>query len=307
MKYYHLLALGFFLGNISCSLFRGSNRYSETAYAQDIIVTGHRGEAAHFPENSIEGFLSAVKKGVDALEMDVVISADKKVVVSHEAFMAAHYILDPAGNRIPKDKERDYNLYRMSYDSIRKFDGGTKRNLKFPRKKNFKTYKPSLEEVIDSVDGLTTQTSLSPVIYMIELKSKPENYGLYQPHPKEFVDLVMQVVINMGIENRTIIKSFDPNILNMVRESYPEVSTSFLVSKKGIEKNLSRLSFTPDFYGAHHRLIKNHRFVDSVKNMNMKLIPWTVNRKTRIRKMLHYGVDGIITDYPERVLKELNR
>lgn len=307
MKYFHLLALGFFLGNISCGLFRGGNRYSETAYAQDIIVAGHRGEAAHFPENSIEGFLSAVKKGVDALELDVVISADKKVIVSHEAFMASHYMLDPRGNPIPKEKEYDYNLYRMPYDSIRKFDGGSKRNSKFPRKKKVKTYKPSLEEVIDRVDGFTAQSSHSPVIYMIELKSNPKNYGIYQPYPKEFVDLVMQVVIQKGIEKRTIIKSFDPNILNMVRESYPEVSTSFLVSKKGIEKNLSRLNFTPDYYGAHHRLIKNHRFVDSVKSMNMKLIPWTVNRKTRIRKMLSYGVDGIITDYPERVLKELNR
>lgn len=307
MKYFHLLALGFILGNISCSLFRGSNRYSETAYARNVIITGHRGEPAHFPENSIEGFLSAVKKGVDALELDVVISADQKVVVSHEAFMASHYMLDPKGDPIPKDKERNYNLYRMPYDSIRKFDGGSKRNVKFPRKKNFKTYKPSLEEVIDSVDMYTAETTRSPVIYMIELKSNPKNYLIYQPHPKEFVDLVMQVVMNRGIENRTIIKSFDPNILNVAQESYPQVTTSFLVSKKGIEKNLSRLNFTPDIYGAHHRLVKNQRFVDRVKSMNMKLIPWTVNRKTRIRKMLSYGVDGIITDYPERVLKELNR
>ncbi len=307
MKYFHLLALGFLLGNISCSLFRSSNRYSGTSHAQDVIVAGHRGEAAHFPENTIEGFLSAVEKGVDALELDVVISADKKVVVSHEAFMASHYMLDPKGNPIPKNKQLEYNLYGMPYDSIRKFDSGSKRNKKFPRKKNFKTYKPSLEEVIDRIDTFTSQTSNSSVIYMIELKSSPKNYGVYQPHPKEFADLVMQVVMNKGIENRTIIKSFDPNILNTVRQSYPEVSISFLVSKGGIEKNLARLHFTPDFYGAHHRLIKSHKFVDSVKKMNMKLIPWTVNRKTRIRKMLTYGVDGIITDYPERVLEELNR
>lgn len=307
MKYFHLVALGFLLGNISCSLFRSSNRSPGSSYPHDLIVVGHRGEAAHYPENSIEGFLSAVEKGVDALELDVVISADKKVVVSHEPFMSSHYMLDPKGNPIPKSKQLDYNLYDMPYDSIRRFDGGSKWNKKFPWKKRIKTYKPTLKEVIDSVEKHISQTSLSPIIYMIELKSNPKNYGISQPHPKEFADLVMQVVINEDIENRTIIKSFDPTILNVVRESYPEVSISFLVSKQGIKNNLSRLGFTPDFYSASHKLIKDEKFVDSIRNMDMKLISWTVNRKRKIRKMLNYGVDGIITDYPERVLKNLNR
>lgn len=308
MKFFHLLALGIFLGNISCNLFRSSsNRWTGHTSSEKPLVVGHRGEAAHFPENSIEGFLSAVAKGVDALELDVTISADQQVVVSHEPFMASHYMLDPAGKTIPKGKQHDYNLYRMSYDSIRKFDGGTKWNKKFPRQKKVSTYKPLLAEVIDSVEGFTRKNSLTPITYMIELKSSPDSYGRFQPYPQEFADLVMEVISNKKIENRTVIKSFDPNIINQVWVNYPQVAISFLVSKKGIEKNLSRLSFTPDIYSPRYKLVRNQHFVDSVKHLNMQLIPWTVNKRRHIKKMLNYGVDGIITDRPERVLKILHK
>ncbi len=307
MKIFHLLALGFFFGSISCNIFRSSNRPAGATSLNNILVVGHRGEAAHFPENSIEGFLSAVERGVDALELDVIISADQKVVVSHEAYMSSNYMLDPEGKSIPKDQQLDYNLYQMPYDSIRNFDGGSKWNKKFPRKKRFETFKPLLAEVIDSVDNFTSAKQFAPVTFMVEMKSNLANYGRYQPYPEEFADLVMQVIVEKGIEDRTIIKSFDPNLLNVLRRSYPDVPISFLVSKKGIRKNLSRLHFTPDYYSPRHKLVRNREFVDNIHNMGMRIIPWTVNRKRSIRKMLSYGVDGIITDYPDRVLKELNK
>lgn len=307
MKIFHLLALGFFFGSISCNLFRSSNRTTGAASLDNILVVGHRGEAAHYPENSIEGFLSAAAKGVDALELDVIISADKKVVVSHEAYMSSDYMLDPEGRSIPKNQQLDYNLYQMPYDSIRNFDGGSKWNKKFPRKKRMETFKPLLSEVIDSIENFTSTRHITPIIFMVEMKSNPANYGRFQPYPEEFAALVMQVITEKGIEDRTIIKSFDPNLLNVLRESYSDIPISFLVSKKGIEENLSRLHFTPDYYSPRHKLVRDRKFVDSIKNMGIRIIPWTVNRKRNIRKMLSYGVDGIITDYPERVQKELNK
>lgn len=304
MKYIHLLALGFFLGNLSCSIFRGS-RYRQSPAAA-FEVCGHRGEAGNYPENSIPGFLTAVKSGVQALEMDVVISADKKVVVSHEAFMASEYMSDPQGKPVARNLERSYNLYTMDYDSIRKFDGGSRKNRKFPKQKKIKTYKPLLEEVIDRVEGLTSSNELSPVKYMIEIKSDPQHYNHDQPEPPEFVNLVMEVVRRKGIEDRAVIKSFDPQILNILNEIYPSITVSYLVRKKGIARNLSLLNFTPDIYGPHYKLIKNTDFVDSVHTREMKLIPWTVNKKRSIKKMIRLGVDGLVTDYPERVMEILN-
>ena len=305
MKFVHLLALGFFVGNISCTLFRSGHRHAKTFVRQEVMVAGHRGEAGHFPENSIEGFLSAVRKGVDALEMDVVISADKKVVVSHEPYMASHYVLDPKGE--PISKQSEYNIYEMEYQSIRKFDAGLKYNKDFPKQKKISSYKPLLEEVIDSIENVISKEGLKSIEYMIEIKSDPQNYNYSQPEPTEFIDLVMNVILQKGIEERSIIKSFDPNILNRLHEKHPQIQTSFLVSKKGIKKNLSQLNFLPDYYSPRHKLVANKEYVDSVKSRGMKLVPWTVNRKRKIQKLLSLGVDGIITDYPERVIKQLEK
>lgn len=303
MKFIHLLALGFFVGNFSCTIFRSGYRHSKTFIKQEVLIIGHRGEAGHLPENSIEGFLSAVEKGVDALEMDVVISADKKVVVSHEPYMAASYVLDPQGRPISPKKELGYNFYEMEYETIRQFESGLKINKDFPKQKKISSYKPLLEEVIDSVENFISKNNLKPIHYMVEVKSSPRNYNHSQPEPAEFANLVMKVILQKDISGRTIIKSFDPNLLNRLHEDYPQVQTSYLVSKKGIKKNLSHLNFTPDFYSPRHKLVTNRKYVDSVKALNMKLVPWTVNRKKKMQRLLGLGVDGIITDYPERALE----
>src|SRR5687768_9204987 len=77
---------------------------STTPQKHTVEVQGHRGDRGNFPENTIPAFLSAVKKGVAVIELDVVISKDQKVVVSHETFMSAQYMSDPAGNPISKEK-----------------------------------------------------------------------------------------------------------------------------------------------------------------------------------------------------------
>lgn len=304
MIFFYLLGLILFATGFSCALFRSGNNIH---VKQEVMIIGHRGDAGNFPENSIRGFLSAVEKSVDALEMDVVISGDKKVVVSHEPFMASHFVLDPQGKSIPKKKQLEYNLYKMDYKAIREFEVGLKCNKDFPKQKKISTYKPLLEEVIDSVESFTSKTGRKPVKYLVEIKSSPENYKEFQPVPAEFARLVMTVVLEKGIQDRTIIKSLDPELLNTLHLNYPEIRVSYLVSKKGIERNLSLLDFTPDYYSPHHKLIENKNFVENIKAREMKLLTWTVNRKRTIKRMLSYGVDGIITDYPERVLKILDR
>lgn len=307
MRYIYLLALGFFLGNFSCSVFRGGSKKSQARTVGDIEVLGHRGEAGHYPENSIPGFLSAVKKGVHAIEMDVVISADEKVVVSHEPYMSSDYMTDPSGQHVPPKKERSYNLFKMDYDSIRKYDSGSKPNKAFPKQKKLKTYKPLLEEVIDSVENFTLGNDLAPVRYMIEIKSDPRNYNLFQPEPEKFAELVMEIVLRKDIQDRTIINSFDPQLLNKLHKKYPDVAVSYLVKKRGIERNLSFLDFTPEIYSAHHKMIYDRKFVDSIKSKNMKLLPWTVNKKANIKRLINLGVDGIITDYPEKAMEVLEK
>ncbi|WDF65999.1 glycerophosphodiester phosphodiesterase family protein [Flavobacterium sp. KACC 22763] len=267
-----------------------------------IEVHGHRGDRGNFPENSIPAFLSAVKKGADVVELDVVISKDQKVVVSHEPFMSSQYMSDTEGKPITKDKERSYNLYEMTYDSIRKFDGGSRGNTAFPMQQKQKTYKPLLLEVIDSVEQYIAKNNLKPVRYNIEIKSEKSDYGKRQPEPKAFTDLVMKIIKEKGVERKINIQSFDPTVLNVIHKRYPKIKIAYLVGEGSIAENLSLLDFKPEIYSPHYKLL-NQAEVDSLRLMKMRIIPWTVNEDAAIDNMILLQVDGIITDYPEKVLK----
>ncbi|WP_147676711.1 glycerophosphodiester phosphodiesterase family protein [Algibacter pacificus] len=272
-----------------------------------IQVQGHRGERGHSPENTINGFKNAISKGVDVIELDVVISKDRKVVVSHEPFMSSLYVLTPQGESISKAKEKQFNLYQMTYDSIKTFEVGLKGNVKFPQQKRIKAYKPLLAEVIDSVETFIIKHKLPAVGYNIEIKSVPHQYGKYQPQPSEMVDLVMQVLNSKTIAGHWNIQSFDPEILNEMHRKHPEVTLAFLVSKGGFKDNLKLLNFTPNIYSPNYKLIKTKAMVDSIKAKNMKLIPWTVNDSIAITEQITLGVDGIITDYPEKVIWQIQK
>ena len=282
------------------------DRVENTSEAeQKLEVQGHRGDRGSYPENTLPSFYSAVEKGVDVLELDVVISKDRKVVVSHEPFMFSRYMLDYNGDTIAKAEERNYNFFEMTYDSIRKFDAGSKGNKLFPQQQKMKSYKPLLSEMIDSVEKFIRKNNLDRIRYNIELKSGKNLYGNYQPYPEEFVNLVMDVVKAKNIETHSNIQSFDVRVLNYLHRAYPQMKTGYLVSTTGIQKNLDKLNFKPDSYNPYFGLVKSKEFVDSIKGMDMTLIPWTVNKHEDIQRMIDLKVDGLITDYPERAIEKL--
>ena len=133
-----------------------------------IQVQAHRGDRGYFPENTLPAFYSAIDKGADVIELDLVISKDKKVVVSHDTFMHSAYISWPNGNPVTKDEEKKSNLYQMKYDSIRSFDAGFRTNPAFPDQKSVKTYKPLLSEMIDSIENYIVKNNKQRIRYNIE-------------------------------------------------------------------------------------------------------------------------------------------
>lgn len=306
MKFIKTVLLSFLVVAIGCKNNKEQDKEVQENQSENVTiqVQGHRGDRGNFPENSIPAFIGAVKKGADVLELDVVISKDKKVVVSHEPFMHSLYVLTPSGDTISEEDQEKFNLYQMTYDSIRKFDVGSKGNRLFPDQQKQKTYKPLLAEAIDSVATFIKKNNLNEVTYNIELKSSENKYGTYQPEPEEFVELVMQVIQEKKLEGKMNLQSFDVNILNKIHQNYPEVETAYLVYTEGIQRNLDLLNFQPEIYSPNYKLVKDTAFVDSVKSMDMKLIPWTVNEPQAIERMIDLNVDGIITDYPERVLEK---
>ena len=303
MKFYKLFLVCIIIAGTSCkSITEDKKAVNENRVdSSEIEVQGHRGQRGHSPENSISAFLKAIEKGVDVIEMDVVISKDGKVVVSHEPYMSSLYVLAPSGKSISKAEEKNFNLYEMTYDRIRMFDIGSKGNKNFPEQEKMKSYKPLLSEVIDSVESYVKSQNVSPVKYNIEIKSIVSEYDKSQPKPLKFIKMVMDVIQEKGIKNKMNIQSFDENILNQMNRIYPKVELAYLVSEEGISTNMAKLNFTPEIYSPNFKLVKNKAFVDSIKQKNMRLIPWTVNEKVNIKQMIKLKVDGIITDYPERV------
>lgn len=261
---------------------------------------GHRGCRGLFPENSIPGFLKAIDLGVNTLEMDVVISKDNQVLLSHEPFFNHEITTLPNGENVLESNEKELNIYKMPYSEIMKYDVGLKTHPRFPEQQKLKVYKPLLSAVIDSVEVYAIKNHKQALFYNIETKIQPQTDHLFHPEPKEFVDLLMAVILQKKIENRVIIQSFDVRSLQYLHQNYPTIKTALLVEafdQKGLLKQIEDLGFKPTIYSPAQELV-NSKLVEECHLNNIKLIPWTVNDLETIREFVAMGVDGIISDYP---------
>lgn len=280
---------------------------SFTLFAQNIDVQGHRGARGLYPENSIYGFIAAVEMGVTTLELDVVISKDGQVVVSHDPYLNYMICKGPNGEVLDKTASKKWNLYKMDYTEIENCDCGSIQHFNFPNQTNFKSNKPSLGEVISRVEFYIAQNNLPKVNYNIETKLSPEGDNIYHPIPEVFVDLVMDVVLSYKIEKRTIIQSFDARTIEIVSVNYPEVATAYLLAfSLNPIREIEKLNFKPSIFSPNYQIV-NEKVIFYCKENNMKIIPWTVNDKTEMIRLIDLGVDGIISDYPNLVIDLLNQ
>ncbi|MCO4294761.1 glycerophosphodiester phosphodiesterase [Solitalea sp. MAHUQ-68] len=266
-------------------------------------IQGHRGCRGLKPENTIPAMIHAIALGVQTLEMDCVISKDKKVVVSHDNYMSHEFALQPGGELIDEKTEKSFNIYQMDYDSIRKFDVGLKPHPRFPDQEKLKVEKPLLSTLIDSVEMYVNQNKLKPLFYNIETKLTPEGDDVFHPKPAEFVQLLVEVIRLKGVQNRVIIQSFDVRTLQIIYQKYPEFKTALLVENRlSFEENLKILGFIPTIYSPDYELVDEH-LVKAVHAKQMQLIPWTINEAQVLQKVALMRVDGIITDYPDKAIK----
>lgn len=262
---------------------------------------GHRGCRGLMPENTIPAMINAIGLGVTTLEMDVCISKDKKVFLSHEPFLNHEITTLPNGGFIPEKNERLFNMYKMSYDSIIKYDVGMMPHPRFPKQQKIKAVKPLLSEVFEAVKEYMVTVKRPFPDYNIEIKSLPEGDNIYHPKPAEFVDLVMKVIKENQMEDHVTIQSFDFRSLQYLHKHYPKIKTVMLIeadNKSSFRKQIKDIGFTPTIYSPEFTLV-TPELIKECHDLNMKIIPWTVNDKKKIDELKKMGVDGIITDYPD--------
>src|SRR5688572_17965270 len=146
-------------------------------------LQGHRGCRGLMPENTIPAMIKAVDLGVVTLEMDVVVTKDNQVLVSHEPYFSHEISTLANGDAIVESEERKYNIYHMRYDEVKSIDVGLKGHPRFRAQTKQKAYKPLLTDLIDSVESYIEKGNLPKVNYNIEIKSTEETDYLFHPPP----------------------------------------------------------------------------------------------------------------------------
>lgn len=263
---------------------------------------GHRGCRGLMPENTIPAFKKAIELGVTTLEMDTVVTKDKKVIISHEPFFNHEITTQPNGQFIAETDERSFNIYQITYEETKNYDVGLKPHPRFSQQLKIKAHKPTLDEVIDFAESYTKHLKLPAIYYNIETKCLPQTDNLYHPAPIKFVDLLMKVVLSKKVESRVIIQSFDIRTLQYLRFKYPSIKTSLLFeppSNLNFEQQLHVLGFVPSIYSPEYTVV-NDDLVKQCKQYGVKLIPWTVNDTDEMQRLKNMGVDGLISDYPNK-------
>jgi glycerophosphoryl diester phosphodiesterase len=245
--------------------------------------------------------LKALQLGVTTLEMDAVITKDKKVILSHEPFFNHEITTKPGGNYVTENEERSLNIFQMNYEEVKQYDVGMKPHPRFPGQQKMRAVKPLLADVFDSVRNYMKMAKRPYPFFNIETKTLPVSDNLYHPAPKEFVDLLMQVIKEKGMEQMVTIQSFDFRTLQYLHKNYPDIPTVMLIEdsdKNSFEAQLKKLGFTANVYSPHFSLVTDE-LVKKCHSNNMRIIPWTVNDKIEIDRLKQSGVDGIISDFPD--------
>ncbi|MBC7903202.1 MAG: glycerophosphodiester phosphodiesterase [Gemmatimonadaceae bacterium] len=260
---------------------------------------GHRGTRGVMPENTISSMYRAIDFGVNTVEVDVVFSKDKQVVISHDFYFHHDITTTPEGKTLTAKEAQKLLIYQMNYDSVKKYDVGLKPHPDFPQQQKVAAYKPLLGELIDST-LIYASAKKRKVLFNIELKVHAANDGTRHPDMPEYVDRVMEVVNAKNLSRGCYLQSFDFRPLQYLHKKYPAILTAILISgsdKRSFEQQLTELGYQPEMYSPHFSVV-NEALVDACHKRGIKIIPWTVNTVEDMRKMKALGVDGIITDYP---------
>ncbi|RZK73643.1 MAG: hypothetical protein EOO92_18195, partial [Pedobacter sp.] len=260
----------------------------------------HRGGAGLMPENTIVAMKNAIDlPNVTTLEMDLHISKDKEVVVTHNPYFSSDYTTTPEGDYLTAAQGRSRLLYNMPYDSIAKYDVGLKPSSTYSQRQKIAAIIPRLVDLIDEVEMYAASKG-KVMFYDMEIKSTISGDNVDHPAPQEFSDLIVAILTAKNIRHRTILHSFDARPLRYINQQYPDVKLSYLLTSTNAPNYVARLAdlgFDPNYICVQYTAI-NTQMVTACNARNIKVLAWTVNNETHINQMKNLGVAGIVTDYP---------
>jgi glycerophosphoryl diester phosphodiesterase len=265
-----------------------------------VELQGHRGARGLAPENSLPGFERALAIGVDTLELDVGVTRDEVVVIHHDRRLNPDLARGPDGKWVTSPAP---TIFSLTYEELQRYDVGRIRpGSEYARR--FPHQKPIDGTRIPRLRDLLELAKNSPVGFNIETKLVPEAPAETLA-PEPFARALIAEVRNAGVAARTTIQSFDWRSLKVVEREAPEIATAYLTSGKSSDPAAVRAAgariWSPDLRDL------NEEKVAAARAAGLRIVAWTVNEAADIRRMLDLEVDGIISDYPDRVRTELKR
>jgi glycerophosphoryl diester phosphodiesterase len=304
-----------------------------SAIAGDLNVIGHRGAAGLLPENTLAGFKKAMEIGVDTIELDIRLTSDNEAVVYHDSRLNPAITRDTKGKWI---KER-HLIKELTLSEVQSYDVGKLNRWKgyakkYPDQKAAEGERiPTLIDVIQLVKRTGDKTHLS-----IELKFsplKPEE----TKSPEEISNVVAKIIKDEKIAERVTVISFDWKILMYFQKIMPEVPTGYVtVTKKDydtIQKNkpgaspwmagidIDEFDSIPEavksaggtywvtnyYHAIGHKKNITSKIVEKAHAIGIKVVVWTPDSKSDMKKLIKTGVDGITTNRPDILLSLLKR
>lgn len=264
-------------------------------------LSGHRGARGLWPENTLAGFAGALRLGVDALELDVVLSADAVPVVVHDLTLDPDLVREPGGVWLetPGLAVRSLELATLKRLDVGRARPGSPVALAHPRQ--------------TAVDGQTIPTlaevfrlaGAHPTVRLeVEIKTDP-TFPELSPDPRELVDRIMAEAAAAGVAARMSLRSFDWRGLHHAAARWPSVPLCFLTEEA-----------TPDVLGAVRQAAGGRAtdwatdwapdfttltgaLVAEARRHGLAVKPWTVNRPEDMARLIAWGVDGLCTDDPD--------
>jgi glycerophosphoryl diester phosphodiesterase len=280
-------------------------------------VQAHRGGRGLLPENTLAAFERALELGVTTLEMDVAITSDGVAVVTHDPALHAGLTRDAQGQWL---KSTGPLIKTLTLAQVQSYDVG-RLNPDHAYGKTYPQQQPRDGQRIPTLAAVfqrAKELGANDVQFDIDTKIFP-----YRPNdtaaPEEFVRIMMAVIREAGVVDRVMIQSFDWRTLQMFQAAEPRIRTMYLTIQNRTFHNATDPAWTA---GRKHRdypsvphMIKaaggaiwamnfdsiDEQAVRSAQALGLQVMPWTVNEPADMRRLLDWKVDGIITDYPDRL------
>jgi glycerophosphoryl diester phosphodiesterase len=287
-------------------------------------LQGHRGARGHAPENTLSGFAAALRIGVDTLELDIGMTRDRVLVIGHDLRLNPAITRDAAGRWLDAPTPA---LFELDLAEVQTYDVG-RIHPDSPYARNFPAQRAVDGERMPTLAALFEQCArwgASRVRFNIETKIDPTQQAL-SASPDAFVRELLAVLRRHDMLGRVSLQSFDWRSLRAMQSLAPQVPTVALTAQQRWLDNVADARWTAglkiaDFDGSVPRLVKaagatvwspyfgdlNPALLREARSLGLRVVAWTVNDPAQIELLLDWGVDGLISDYPDRVRDALAR